>query len=405
VAEGDGVIEQERMKLAVRLAERMVEGNEVWLAAERAMPHVVGSRFGRRDAVVAACFECWLAAVEFGEEWSGSAPAAVGLHARRAAREGVSESGLRDGYEALRDLLWRTALEEAEHVAASEVLVLLRQVWAACESLFSHVQVEAGQAYRREAECATQTPQLRRAAAVRRLLQGDRTVDVREIHHDFAGQHLGLIASGDDAMPALRAFEQRAGLRLFCLPEEEGIVTGWLSLRGEMRPETLERYLPEEEHLDLVLGVGCSSEGIRGFCATHRMASEAFEVAQLRGLRRAWYADVELDALLLRDPELARSLIAAYVAPLEPAVLAMLQAHNRAGWNESATARAMDVSRNSVREKLKNAKTSSGRHFSEHRGSVELALRAVDLGMLAHATNQTATSVFREQPVQFSCSI
>ncbi len=393
------------MKLAVRLAERMVERGEVWLAVERAMTHVTGSRFGRRDAVVAACFECWLAAVEFGEEWSGSVPAAVALHARRAARGGVSERRLRDGYEALRDVLWRTALEEAEHVAASEALVLLRQVWAACESLFSHAQMEAEQAYRREAASAAQTPQLRQAAAVRRLLQGDRAVDVREINHDFAGNHLGLIASGDGAMRALRAFEQRAGLRLFCLPEEEGIVTAWLSPRGELHPGTLERYLPAEEHPDMVLGVGRSGEGIRGFCTTHRMASEAFEVAQRRGSRQAWYADVELDALLLRDLELARALIATYIAPLEPTVLAMLQAHHHAGWNESATARALDVSRKSVREKLRSAEIMSGTRLNKHRASVELALRAVDLGMLKPTPNKTVTSNFQVQPVQFSCSI
>ncbi len=206
-------------------------------------------------------------------------------------------------------------------------------------------------------------------------------------------------------MSALRAFEQRVGLRLFCLPEEEGIVKGWLSVRGELRPQTLEHYLPDEEHPDLVLGLGRSGEGIMGFRATHRTASEAFEVVQRRGLRRAWYADVELDALLLRDLELARSLIATYIAPLEPTVLAMLQAHHRAGWNESETARALDVSRKSVREKLKNAKTSSGADLSEHRASVELALRAVDLGMLAPAIKQTETDAFLGQPVQFSCSI
>ncbi len=143
--------------------------------------------------------------------------------------------------------------------------------------------------------------------------------------------------------------------------------------------EILERWLPRGRYPDLTLGLGRTAKSVEGFCETHRLAHEAFLVAQRRGRRIAWHAEVELDALLLRDRAFARSLIANYIAPLDAVLLQTLRTFHGKDWNESATARALKVHRSTVGDRLERIGNLVGRPVSVCRFSLELALRATEL--------------------------
>lgn len=347
-----------------------------------------------RRAAVARCLECWAYAVQRGEEWAEAPPVAVKSHAQLAAQAGIELPALVRCYTRSRDLAWRMMCEQFAQMESEDAWAAAQKVWAAGESLLERIQDAVEAAHQEELEFAQRTPEQEKARLVRRLLGGDRSIDVQLVTHDFNGRHLGLAAKGVAVARALEVLAELAGCRLYALPEQDGIVSAWLAVGRQIGPGDLERWLPAARYPDLSLGVGRPADGLRGFCETHRLAGEALRVAERRSLRIAWHADVELDALLLRDQELARSLIAAYIDPLEPALLEVLRAHSQAGWNESATARVLGVSRNYVRQKLKSAWSANGQRWAERRLSIELALRAVDLEI-----NRRPPSPYHNSPV------
>jgi hypothetical protein len=330
-------------------------------------------------AAVVACLECWSYAVQRREEWADVAPVAVKIHARWAAQAGVELSSLIRCYTRSRDLAWQAICEQCAQMESEDSWVVAQQVWAAGKSLLECIQDAVELAHKEELEVMQQTPQQMKARLVRRLLRGDGSVEAHMISHDFDGQHLGLAAKGADAERAVAMLAELSGCRLYSLPEQGGVVSAWLRVGRQISRGDIERWLPAASYPGLSLGIGRPADGVQGFCETSRLASEALEVAERRSLRIVCHADVELDALLLRDQELARSLVETYIDPLEPALLKLLQAHSQAGWNESATARVLGVSRNYVRQRLKSAWSEDGQHWAERRLSVELALRAVDL--------------------------
>lgn len=334
-------------------------------------------------AATDACLQCWSFALERGQEWSDPAPAAVRIHARRAACYGTTLAEVLHPYRLQRDLVWKSVLGEFDGVDARELHVLLRQAWAATESLFARVLEAAEDAYADEAAHIARTPDQRQPYLVRRVLAGDFSVDLRTIRHDFSGRQLGLIAvDGNRARTAINRLAEYAGCRLFMLPpEEDGLLTAWLRLSRELERDDLDRHLPVSQYPELVLGVGCVAEGIEGFRRTHRSALEAFTVARRLGHRIEWHADVEVDALLLRDEQLARSLVARYISPLTPRLMQTLRTWCAESGNESATARTLSLNRSTIQERVERINKLIGRPPEACRLHIELAIRAADLGI------------------------
>ena len=331
-------------------------------------------------AAAVACLECWNHAVERGEEWTDAAPVAVKLHARRAVLAGVELSVLFRSYSRSRDLAWRATISQLSDLGSEESRILAQRVWAAGESLLNCIQNAVEAAYRDEVQLAQQTPEQQQARLVSRLLQGDQSVDLRLIDHDFTGPQLGMVwTSGAMKANVPRTLAEQSGCQPFCLPEQDGLTSGWLRLSRELRAGDIERWLPRGRYPDLTIGVGRTAESVEGFCGTHRLAHEALLVAQRRGRRIASHADVELDALLLRDLAFARSLIANYIEPLDAMLLQTLRICHDKDWNESATARALEVHRSTVSDRLERIGKLVGRPVSACRFSLELALRATEL--------------------------
>lgn len=362
-------------------------------------PDGVGSNPGlatARRAAVVACLECWDYSAAHGERWAETAPVAVKLHARRAARAGVGLLALLRCYARGRDLAWKATMLRLARLPAAEGFAYAQTIWAASESLLACVQSAVEAAYRDEIELEQQSSEQRQANLVYRLLWGDRSVDLREIAHDFTGWHLAVVADGgEEAQRALSALADRVGCRLYCLPEQDGITSGWLLLPRDIRTAELERYLLSMQYPGVTMGVGRSAEGVDGFCHTHQLAWEALRVAQRRGQQVALHAEVELDALLLRDQASARSLIANYITPLDSVLLQTLRVCHAQAWNESAAARALGVNRSTVRRRTERIQHLVGSPLDGCLFSVELALRAVDLN-IARAEPSLMSS---QQPV------
>lgn len=343
----------------------------------------------RERAATTAFLEYWLQAIEDGGRWSVPAPLAVWLHAQSAASGGFSLAWLQRRYLRMRDLAWRATLEEvAGFLDTGDWPVLLMQCWYAGESLLDVVLSAVERAYGEALARQEETVEQRQAQLVRRLLTGDPGVDVRRIEYDFDAEHLALIATGGrGARRVVETLSERLGSPLFCLPEEQGTLTAWLKARGVVSREGIEGCLPAIPS-GMLLAIGRIAAGVEGFCRSHHMAAEAFVVANHRPGPVTWYSDVDLDVLLLRDRVFAKELIASYLQALEPGVQEALRAYGAHGWNESAAARALEISRNSIHDRLQRAEAIIGRPLGTLHTGIELALRAQDLGL----ANQTLTT-------------
>lgn len=343
----------------------------------------------RVQSVVTGCLECWQHAIEHGQEWAGEPPVAVTIHAREAARAGAALVGLLDCYRRGHDLAWRAIMPQLVAGDQEQRLALARLVWVTGESLLDRVLQTIRIAYEDEVASEAQTSAQRQARLVWRLLSGDRTVDPATLRYDFDARHLGLAAAGREAQRALQGLSKQCGANLYLLPERDGVLVGWLGARRELRVAEVQRWLPEERHPDLVLAIGRCAAGLEGFGRTHRQAMEALRVAQRRRVRLARYADVELDALLLRDSLLARELIVNYIAPLEEVLLQTLRVCYACAWNESAAARDLGANRSTITRRLQRIEQIIGGPISTRRLPIELALRAAEL--------DTPTETGREQ--------
>lgn len=385
------MIEQERARLVELLRSRLTGITDAPKSrvASVAVDPICSLGF---CTAITECVDCWLYALERGERWSEPAPIGVALHARLAARSGVGLPRLQRCYMDARDTLWRAMLEEIKHIAPSETPLLLRQAWAATESVATSVLSVLDAAYTDEQQREAQTAEQRQAVLVRRLLDGDQSVDTRLIRHDFAGSHLAVIATGgQDSRRALQSLAEQVGAGLFSpLPEESGALTAWLRLARELRPVDVERYLPKKRYPQLSLAIGRSDCGLDGFCRTYQLAREALMVAQRRTQRITWHANVELDVLLLRVEPRASDLIANYLAPLAPVLKDTLRAYYAEQQSPGATAKVLHVHRSTVFERLRKIDQAIGRPLAECHFNVQLALRADDLG-IASTRSHTAS--------------
>jgi DNA-binding PucR family transcriptional regulator len=132
------------------------------------------------------------------------------------------------------------------------------------------------------------------------------------------------------------------------------------------------------------LAVGAAGRGIDGWRLTHRQAQAAMLVALRRPQMLTRYADVSLLAAVLRDAELARSVVEIHLSPLDGqkdgAVLReTLHAYFAAGCNAATAAAALRVDRHTVERRLHTIETRLGRALHTCHAELEVALRVQEL--------------------------
>jgi len=381
-------VESFRVRLAERMRARRSDVEETVLARFRDVgydpasgedvEYVAGAR-----AAVAEAVDYGVMVIEHGEGWLGAIPPAAVEQARRAARNSVSLERvlLRNnaGHELLRDFV----MQETEHSDLAGHRVALREVLRTLGALLDHFTASIAREYQEEVQRAGQSAELRRNEAVQRLLAGA-PVDVSGLGYEFDAEHLGLIAAGDGAAKTVRALGAGLGRALLSVSRSEETVWAWLGGRQGISVADVERLMSAKSPPRVSLAIGQPCSGLEGWRLTHRQAQAAMLVALRRPQRITKYADVALLAAVLRDDELARSLVETFLSPFGgqrdgEASRVTLRAYFAAGCNAATAAAALGVNRHTVERRLHAIQTRLGRPLRSCHAELEVALRLEEL--------------------------
>jgi hypothetical protein len=333
---------------------------------------------------VAASVTLALAAIEQGDDVSLPIPSVLLTHAQAAARAGLNLADLLRACFAGYLLLCQFIVEEAEggRVIAPAALTEILGVQAA---LFDRVAGAVTEEFQLERERPRSTDQ-RRAKLVRRLLAGE-PVDATELGYQLDAHHVGVVAGGDDARRAVDSLARALDCRVLAVRQDDSTIWGWLGSRRCTDPSRIVRSARSVEPPSVPLAVGEPCHGIGGWRRTHRQARAAFLVAQRRPQGTVRYADVALLASALQDDLLASSLHDLYLAPLQgdrnsgETLRATLRAYFATGRNGASAAAALNVSRQTVTNRLQTAEDRLGRPIAACATALETALRLEELGV------------------------
>ena len=168
------------------------------------------------------------AAVEYGIGWiegveaPPTVPAALLAQARLAARSGVGlDTVLRRylaGHTLLGDFLARE-VERAQDLDLAELKRLLRLLAAGADRLLAAVS----DAYAEESRRHRHGAERRRAELVERLLAGE-PLDAADLGYELDCWHLGLLAFGREARPAIASLAHALDARLLVLHRDRDLV-------------------------------------------------------------------------------------------------------------------------------------------------------------------------------------
>ena len=401
---GGGVasVDDVRAGLAERLRARRPELEEAIIARFRDVgfdpaagedaEYIAGARTAVAEAV-----DYGLMVIEQGDEWFGSIPPAAVAQARRAARNSVSLDRVLLRYNAGHTLVEDFVMQEAERPEFSGESGALRQVLRTQGALLDHFTASIATEYQSELERVALSPELRRTEHVQRLLAGA-PIDASELDYEFDAEHLGVIAMGPRAGELVQGLAAELGRQLLIVSRSQETVWAWLGGKRKLATEDLERVLSAREAAGVSLAVGGSEAGVEGWRLTHRQAQAAMLVALRRPRPLTRYADVALLAAVLRDRQLARSLVEIHLSPLEEqkdggaVSRATLRAYFAAGCNAATAAAALGVDRHTVERRLHTVETRIGRLLRTCHAELEVALRLQELGDAGGADGAVAAS-------------
>jgi PucR-like helix-turn-helix protein/diguanylate cyclase with GGDEF domain len=332
------------------------------------------------NAALAAAVEYRLEVLEVGERAVSDVPAALLAQARLDARDRVPLDTVLRRYFAGNALFADFLAEEAEREGVPNAV--LRNLLAAQATVGDRLLAAVSAEHAREAQVRPSSTAERRRESVKRLLAGE-FVDHAEVEYDLEAQHLGLMARGDGAEPLLRELAKRLDRRLLAVKrEEEPTWAGWLGGSRPVDAEEAVRVLSELDSRGTVVTLGEPAEGLAGWRFSHLQAKAALAVAERRGEHLVRYADVAIEAAVLRDDLLARSLRQLYLEPLEgmrdggKVARETLRAYFAAERNISSTAAALGVDRRTVRNRIRAIEELVGRPLTVVAADLEIALRS-----------------------------
>jgi len=306
------------------------------------------------------------------------APVAALEHARRmAARPGGVDDTLRF-YRLGHAFFWeRWSAALVEAVADRDQLVVAMRETAAfvfdyIDSISARVSVE----HMAERERRQRRAAVVRADVVRALLAGE-DVDVlaaeRALGHVLQGRQLAFVcwADGDSSRleRAATAVAQACGVaRPLLIADGARTLGGWVASSGADH-ETL-TAVARDAAADVHVAFGAPGTGVAGFRTSREQADRARRVITLTDRRAPTctaFEDVALIDLLSRDLDAARAFVAAELGALtgDDATAARarsaLLAVTTPGGGLAAAARALDVHRNTVLQRVHRAEELRGR--------------------------------------------
>lgn len=332
-------------------------------------------------AAIAAALEWALAGLESERDAQGPIPEVLIEQAERAARAGVTVETVLQRYVLGHQVLGEFLREEAADVPIG----LLTGVLAGQDAMLERLIAAVSRAHERETERIADSPDLQ---IVRSLLAGER-VDLDGLNYTLAGWHLAAIVRGHRPLEAAR----RLGRELQCelLYAEAGVETGWIWLQARRRREIEEvrRALTRCAGDAPSIAVGEWAEGVAGWRLSHQQAQAALAVAIASRPPRpvVWYRESLPLAAIVRDETAVRTLRQMYLDPLEGAggqatrLRETLRGYLAADKNLTAAAERLNVKRQTVTSRIREAESLVGRPLRDCHVELGLALELADLDL------------------------
>jgi len=345
-------------------------------------------------ATAAANLESFAVAIQHGMHDSFAPPLAAKALARRLAWTPVSLDVLvrayRLGHEWLYEDIRRfCATECPDSETAVELLGELgRLAFRFTDASTTSVIVE----YERERETLLRSDLAERHSHVRAVLSGRQTdlrAAERALGYRFDGTHIALrtwVVGARDDGPRLVGKVTRdvtaamSGHGSLTVQDAPGLATTWLhgAALTELESAATEALATQP---DVRIAIGNPAAGVQGFRDTYRQAERARAIGPVTPTGVAAYADVSLLALLLENPEIARTFVddelgglAAQDATnerLRSTLLVFLEHQGR----HLPTAQALYMHRNTVAQQVHRAEEILGREVTVRTLELQTALR------------------------------
>lgn len=334
-------------------------------------------------AAVPAALEYGILAIEHDDERTPVIPSVLLEQARTAARAGIGiDTVLRryfGGYALLCDFLIEEAAKE-DLLSADALKELLRGQ----ATHFDRLLAAIGEEHARESHAHAASAKARLAQRVQRLLNGE-ILDTSTLGYDLGRCHIGIAASGPDALRAVHSLCELLDPAALIVPRSETVTWAWLG--GDLGLDS-ERLAETYSHLPAgtAMGIGEQAEGLSGWRRTHAQASAALSVAVRKTGGVIRYAEVARIASMLEDDLLCASLQAMYLEPLSgerdggATLYETLNAYFAAQRNVSSAAALLGVSRRTVSNRLQVVEDRLGQPLSSVLPDVEAALCLQRLG-------------------------
>jgi len=316
------------------------------------------------------------------------APASALAFAHHLAREGVGLPAILRSYRLGQEALFARAAELAlEDPAAEEPITALARIGALSFRFADGAMSDVAEEYETQRELFIRGTLAQRAATLQALLAG-RAVDVaaaeRTLGHRLDGRHIAIVAWSIDperdaeavaaaARDLVRAVGEGRPLVVADTPAE---ATMWTTPRASPPVAELATTLPS----GIRAAIGRPASGVDGFAATKRQADLARSAVAHDGPAVTVYDDVALAAVLLRDRDAATAFALDELGDLAARTRAAaelretLSAFYATGHDQSRTAAALGVHRNTVAKRLRRAEAAVGRPITSRPRELEAAL-------------------------------
>ena len=347
--------------------------------SDLADPNYLNSLPANRTAIIEYAADV----IEVGERRAPDVPPTVLASARWAARSGVALDTLLRRYSVGNAQFCEVLIEEAERIGTS--LPILRRLLRRQATAIDRMQEMVSEEYAREVESRPTTTAEWRREYIKGLIAGRQPSGDVELDYDLDGHHLGMMAKGEGARELMRELAKRLDRRLLAIcREEEPVWACWLGGRRPLEAKDALRALDGILSDSLIVTVGEPDEGLSGWRLSHRQAKAALPIAERGGQPVVRYADVALQASILRDDLVTASLHQLYLEPLEKArdggkvARETLRTYFAAERNISSTAAALGVDRRTVTNRIRAIEELLGRPLKSSATDLEIALRLAD---------------------------
>jgi DNA-binding PucR family transcriptional regulator len=297
------------------------------------------------------------------------APPAAIAYARHLARADVPLASLLRAYRIGQAALFQRAVqlviqgdEPSPDTAITQLAVLMFR-------LNDEAMVDVAQEFERRHEGTMRDILARRDSVVRALITGapiDIQVAERTLDYRLDGLHVACIGwTGRDAAPATleEAIRELLGMigarRSLMLAHSDAEILAWAQVEAAPTARQLTGARAVLEAVGARAAIGSARPGVRGFVRSNRQAELARAVASLRDEPSlADYQHLGLPALLLSDLAAAREFATEELGALAGAngpsreLRATLASYLGTGQDQTATAKALGVHRNTIMRRL-----------------------------------------------------